>query len=438
MVELNLGQYERLRRQDVFRRLGAGLLLGALAVSGFSCEVVAQEDNQQASRETRPFHFELQVNQDVTLPAAEGKRMRGGVRYVQLTPRLDKSFLQGEISRAQETLPLSTREHDVRSPFDLSLTRVVPKVDPYLQQQLNLALARARRSTAFDPIYEQRRLQWELKHLPPTVPMSDQSTPAVSAEMSRELDQQRRSAESAMSGVSLEQANLAIEAERRSGEHQVAVIPLAAARTVRAVEIPQEEWQLQVNDSNAAERELDTELSHARHKQQTVADEIDRQKRIARNEVSAAQPGMDALLTTVRKITDVRMPASQELGNGGAASSYDILWDEWHARFARLARQPLLDALSKNANPSGVDTVSITVTRDHHLNVKVVKESNNNFDDAMLHAYNALDGNSGLEFPSGSLRSSVSFLIDNKHEVPGSASKVESVTSIGDKETRIR
>ncbi len=193
-----------------------------------------------------------------------------------------------------------------------------------------------------------------------------------------------------------------------------------------------------IKGGNGGEREFDAAMRNAKHAEQTVVDEIDRRKQAARREVSMAQPGMDALLTAVRKVTDVRMPGPQSQGNGGDISSYDILWDEWHAQFAQLARPSLLGALSKYGNPLGFDSVSVTVNRDHHVSVKVVKLSNDHFDQAMLEAYNALDGNSGLEFPFGSLRCSVTFLIDNKHTAPGAASTVESVTSVGDKETRLR
>jgi hypothetical protein len=111
-----------------------------------------------------------------------------------------------------------------------------------------------------------------------------------------------------------------------------------------------------------------------------------------------------------------------------------VPWDEWHRRFSNLARGPLLANVKRLKNPSGADTVEITVTNDNRLSIKLTKKSNQDFDHAILQAYQALSGNAGLKFPTHSRRKSITFLIDNEHQGPGMPSTILSTPSTGDKE----
>ncbi len=90
---------------------------------------------------------------------------------------------------------------------------------------------------------------------------------------------------------------------------------------------------------------------------------------------------------------------------------------------------PILANVSKAKNPSGSNTIQITVWQDHRIEVKVTKTSTPIFDNAILNAYKTLAGNPGLEFPKHSRRKSITFLVDNEHKSAGVPSGVQSETS---------
>jgi hypothetical protein len=148
-----------------------------------------------------------------------------------------------------------------------------------------------------------------------------------------------------------------------------------------------------------------------------------------------SQPATDIVLTSMRRVSPVSVPATAApAGQISGASDTIISWDEWHARFAQLARQPVLSAIARYGNPAGKNTVSIKVTRDHRVAVGLTKSGDARFDQAMLEAYRALDGDPRLEFPSGSKRQLVSFEIDNEHKGTLAPSTVQSTAAVGDKE----
>jgi hypothetical protein len=86
--------------------------------------------------------------------------------------------------------------------------------------------------------------------------------------------------------------------------------------------------------------------------------------------------------------------------------------------------------------PAGEDTVRITVRKDCRVFVALEKQSNPEFDRAVLKAYRKLDGNRSLAFPAGSSRSEVTFLADSNHLVEGLVSCVTTETCRGDTEQR--
>jgi hypothetical protein len=143
-------------------------------------------------------------------------------------------------------------------------------------------------------------------------------------------------------------------------------------------------------------------------------------------------------LTHIRRLPSPTVPTES-----GSAPAVDedtdlkmtILWDAWHAQFADLARDPILKSVGKLNNPSGEDTVEITVTRNHHVFAHLSNPGKNKqFDDAILQSYQSLDGDPRLEYPPGSRRRSITFLIDNEHKEPGAPTAVKSQTTQGDKE----
>ncbi|MBX9719816.1 MAG: hypothetical protein K2X81_00335 [Candidatus Obscuribacterales bacterium] len=151
--------------------------------------------------------------------------------------------------------------------------------------------------------------------------------------------------------------------------------------------------------------------------------------------LNKAQPLLNAIMTSLRRLPSPDMPTGLSAGKALELDAKTAVeWDAWHAHFAELARDPILKAVNKAGNAAGADTVEITVRRDHHVTVRLSQKANTAFDQAIVAAYQSLDGNPALEFPSGSRRSSVSFLIDNKHADSGTPSVVKSQTSVGDKE----
>jgi hypothetical protein len=164
-----------------------------------------------------------------------------------------------------------------------------------------------------------------------------------------------------------------------------------------------------------------------------VNSQLDDALKQAKTHVSNVQPGLDAILTHTRALPGTTFPDVPKVAASGDA--YDVVpWDEWHARFAQLARNPILANVSKAKNASGSDTVQITVWRDHRMDAKITKPSNQAFDNAILAAYKQLAGNANLEFPKGSKRPSITFLVDNQHRGAGAPSGVQSQTSLGDRE----
>jgi hypothetical protein len=173
---------------------------------------------------------------------------------------------------------------------------------------------------------------------------------------------------------------------------------------------------------------------------QASSNDVNAQLRKATDLASQATPQMAAIMTRVRRLPSPTVPellaVAQKLPMQTSGGDQTILWDAWHAKFAKLAQAPLISAFRKVGDPSGSDTVSITVSPDHRVAVKLTKQSNPKFDKAVMEAYRSLDRNPALAYPAGSLRSSVSFLVDNDHRAEGSVSTVKSQTTVGDKEVR--
>ena len=135
------------------------------------------------------------------------------------------------------------------------------------------------------------------------------------------------------------------------------------------------------------------------------------------------------------KLAPASMPSIARDANGELlGSNSSVVWDAWHKRFAKLAGDALLASINRLDAPLGSNSVNITITPDNRLTVSLAKASNPKFDQAVLQAYKSLNGSHALNFPPGSLRSSISFVVDNKHTSKGVASVVHSKTFTGDRE----
>lgn len=198
-------------------------------------------------------------------------------------------------------------------------------------------------------------------------------------------------------------------------------------------------------DMDWASKQMQAELAKAK-KVGSIPDikadqlALDRAKKETNAQVAAAKPEMDAILTSLRVDPKLMMPTTtpEAAQNVDAELSYEkvIPWDKWYAKVAKLYEPLLLRAVAKHGSPEGYNTVSVTVTKTHQVQVALVEPDNSVFDTATLEAYRALNGNPQLEFPAGTHRTQVNFLIDNKHNNPTPVSKVSSKTYTGDKEVQ--
>ncbi len=98
-----------------------------------------------------------------------------------------------------------------------------------------------------------------------------------------------------------------------------------------------------------------------------------------------------------------------DLGAERGSKELTLAWEAWHKQLSAAVYQTWSDI----ASVPGEATLSITVTRDHHISARLVRSSGNfEFDRGLMAAVKALDGNPGLTFPSQSERQSVSFEAD--------------------------
>ena len=98
-----------------------------------------------------------------------------------------------------------------------------------------------------------------------------------------------------------------------------------------------------------------------------------------------------------------------------------LLWDKWYADFNELLCKKLERTMPSHGYPAGTNMVHILVTSDHRLEVHLMQGSSAPFNDAILEAYQALNGNSKLKFPSGSGRDKVEFDSNHNQDVAGPA-----------------
>ncbi len=162
--------------------------------------------------------------------------------------------------------------------------------------------------------------------------------------------------------------------------------------------------------------------------------ELARAQRLQSQEARRVRGELDAIMTAIRP-----NPGSDQevIGTIGAGPGKIISWDQWYANFTRAYEPLLIRAFRKYKDPAGSNTVSITVWPNHQLKVSVHQKElakYDTFDRASVEAYSALNGNASLQFPIGSRRKQITFLIDNKHASGNPINGVESLPFSGDKE----
>lgn len=98
-----------------------------------------------------------------------------------------------------------------------------------------------------------------------------------------------------------------------------------------------------------------------------------------------------------------------DLGAERGSKELTLAWEAWHKQLSAAVYKTWSDI----ASVPGHATLGITVTKNRQIIPHLVRSSGNSeFDQGLLLAVNALNGNPGLTFPSQSQRSSVSFEAD--------------------------
>lgn len=422
----------------------------------------------------KPKIFQLNVKH--TELFQEAVQLHGETKLIELQAKEDSTEpLRGKVSKDEQaqSSTISTLEHDVTPRFFVDLRKLEAKYAPDLAQMMQAALAAARRREAEEVAREEPIMEKKLKERKPVpdivVPLrknANVDSNSLQAQLDKSNDnkklqdrnaeqvlqlalKQSQSAKGMQIPVMPEKAPVMIPSnaigklpdlsvpavprvempdknvipkvqipEEKIPENKKTVpnVPLVAIPNNLANKgpkaIPEVKADLRIPDINAA-------INSAKNKAQTVAKQV--------------VPAMDAVLTYLRELPSSKESVSTNTEVAMETSSV-IEWDKWHASFAQLARAPILKCVDESGNPSGNNTVEVTVWPNRHVEVKLAKSSNPSFDKAIMKAYQSLDGNPALAYPKGSRRSNVSFLIDNKHEGAGRPSAVNSQSSVGDKE----
>ncbi len=424
----------------------------------------------------KPKVFELNVKHtEMFQPSVE---LHGDTKLIELQAKKDSvEPLRGQVS-ADEKLPdstISTVEHDVTPRFFVDLRKLEAKYAPDLAQMMKGALAAARRREAEQVAREEPLMEQKLKErkaAPDIVVPLRKNANAASDLLKARLDQSKKN-EILQANTKMQNLQSAVaQAQSAKGTSMpdtpakmpmqipakaLAKIPDLSIPSLPKVEMPQQNVvpQVQIPEENRPENKIPLPKvpllaipQQLPGKGPTIIPDIKGNLSIpdvnaalnaardkAQRAVNQVAPAVDAVLTYLRKPPAPKESTASTSTEVAMDNNSIIEWDKWHAAFAALARQPILRCVDEMGNPSGSNTVEITVWPNRHIEVNLPKSgTNKQFDKAILKAYQSLDGNAALAYPKGSRRSSVSFLIDNKHEGAGRPSAVNSKSSVGDKE----
>lgn len=441
--------------------------------------------------------FRLDVKHTaIIFPEPNSTLLHGDAHVFRL--RADENVTKLQAEQPEATSPMNTRQHGITAQFHSDLLALIPKIAPDLSRRLDAELGKAQRQLAAraakDAPALKRALQAEKPapsmpapslpaHLQmpeppqakPIVPAMDTLAPNGLPNNQPKLDgnidaAQARAAQTQRAAIAAARGHMQAQLGGGGGGGaggslqmpmggravppfmpqlypRVSAMPTAPQASSAMKALPQVRTQVAAipsfqPDSNlngqliAAKQAMQAQLK-ATNRRPDESRDVDAQLRRAQNIATEVKPQLDALMTNARRLPPLEDPVIPQMAIPDAAAGRDtIIWDKWHANFANLARGPLLTELNKAGSPEGSDTVAITVYSDHHVDVKLYTSSNPKFDKAVMQAYQSLNKSPRLDFPAGSLRRSVSFLIDNKHSSHTSISIVNSKTTKGDKETR--
>jgi hypothetical protein len=380
---------------------------------------------------------------------------RGDARVVNLIADANDSVLRGAVETAVPTSTINTIEHGMKSQFHLDLTALIPKIAPDISRHLDAEIEKA-----------QRALAGRVAEMPPARPPSPNAIPRIPqvARVAESLTPKLKAALAQTPNINKPVVgNVAIPPQKAKPMPSIAdqASPMFAAGMgggaggaggsggaggagtlggipsggsgSTAVKMPVPNTNIKVSMPNVQPNTA-APLSIPQHRSTStdVGAQLGSAETKAKLIAQKTPADLDALKAQAHLLP--KMPSPDTDVNGELIGQTAILWDAWHKQFAKLAGDALIKSVNSANNPLGANTVSVTITPDQHLSIAITKGSNAKFDAATVAAYRSLDGNPALAYPKGSLRSAVSFLVDNKHTKAGVASVVSSKTLTGDKE----
>jgi hypothetical protein len=385
-----------------------------------------------------PFKLDLK-HTDIVYPAKLSSR--GDVKVVDLRTEQTATVLKGGVTSQAAQTTIHTVEHGIKPTFHLDLTALIPKIAPDISRQLESAIDRARHNLAAsaDNLPRPADMKPQSPKTAPTLPIPKPASPKLSAQIDAAKPTSPR--------VPINTTDIAGQADALRGNgggggggsggasnaggfgggimppHVVATTPTMPKAPTSLPKVP---------------KDIQSIVS-APLKQPVATKDLSAQMRTAVTRAHLAAQNADPQLlserTRTRLMSSPAIPNTANVLNGELLKpDAVILWDEWHRRFANLAGDALIKSINAAGNPRGTNTISVTVYPDQRLKLFVKTSGGSTFDTVVLHAYRSLNGHPLLAYPSRSLRSSVTFLVDNKHTSSGSASAVRSEISSGDKE----
>jgi hypothetical protein len=431
---------------------GLSALVCAQGVLGAPVVLKKQEGIFDTSMAPKRRYFEAKIEHKRFLnPEDDNVLLHGKGGVVDL--RTQKNVLQGGVSENERLTTLTTREYGVQGLFKVDLRKLEAKFAPELSWYLD-ARAEAAKKKAFDDAVNAER-EMERKRL--AAERAKVQMPSVGAALNGAVQEASKALQTVVeqikgttAGVKIPTAGVPVakipdiaathgvalhsSKERlAAGSVGIPVTKIPEAKIpvvgIPVAKIP-EPWS-----AGAPPGTTSTSWSAGAHPGTTTTTVFP-----TRPLGTLPIGTIPIAVVPVARIPDavvavMRMPQAVDVESAKEPDEELIVeWDAWHKRFAQLAKTPLLKAVNQCGNPSGSNTLEITVSPDHHLNVKLSQPSNGKFDQAILQAYKSLDGNPSLEYPTGSKRTSITFLIDNKHTEAGVAGDVNSQTTTGDRE----
>ncbi len=124
-----------------------------------------------------------------------------------------------------------------------------------------------------------------------------------------------------------------------------------------------------------------------------------------------ALPAIPANPSSGRPLSGAAQAQNNKFDIGAERNSKQLTlaWEAWHKQLS----SEIYARWQEVAMIRGRASMRVTVTRDHHVIAQLTSPSGNHrFDSTLLDVVNSLDGNPGLNFPTGSQRPQVSFEAD--------------------------